>query len=158
VASDYFLKLKGIAGESLDAKHKDEIELVSFSWGVAAQAGAGPGGGTGKVQLTDVEVVKRVSKASPQLFLACASGQHIPEATLTVRKAGKDQMEYLKYKFTDVLVSGYHESGAGDQEAPLDLVRFNFAKIEISYAAQKPDGSLAAPVKAGWDLKQNKKI
>ena len=33
--SAYFLKLDGIPGESTDAKHKDEIELVAFSWGVA---------------------------------------------------------------------------------------------------------------------------
>jgi type VI secretion system secreted protein Hcp len=158
VPSDYFLKLEGIAGESFDAKHKDEIELVSFSWGVTAQTGpAGPGGGVGKAQLTDIEIAKRIDKASPMLFLACASGKHIKEATLTVRKAGKDQLEYLKYKFSDILISGYHESGGGE-DLPLDLVRFNFAKIEISYAPQKPDGSLGAPVKAGWDLKQNKKI
>jgi type VI secretion system secreted protein Hcp len=157
VPSDYFLKLEGIEGESLDAKHKDEIELVSFSWGVTAQTVGGPGGGSGKAQLTDIEIAKRVDKASPMLFLACASGKHIKDATLTVRKAGKDQLEYLKYKFSDILISGYHESGGGE-DVPLDLVRFNFAKIEISYSPQKPDGSLGPPVKAGWDLKQNKKI
>jgi type VI secretion system secreted protein Hcp len=160
VPSDYFLKLAGIDGESADHKHKDEIELVSFSWGLANEAGprVGGGGGAGKVQFQDIQVVKRVSKASPQLFLACASGKHIPDATLTVRKAGKDQLEYLKYKFTDVLISGYQESGSGGEDLPLDMVSFNFAKIEMTYAEQKADGSLGAPSKAGWDLKQNKKI
>lgn len=157
--SEYFLKLEGIQGESPDSKHKDEIELVSFSWGVTAQVGGRPGGGgAGKAQLSDLEIMKRVDKASPMLFLACASGQHIKEATITIRKAGgKDQIEYLKYTLSDILISGYHESG-GTEDVPVDLVRLNFAKIQIVYSPQKPDGSSGTPVKVGWDLKQNKKI
>jgi type VI secretion system secreted protein Hcp len=159
VPSDYFLKLAGIQGESPDHKHKDEIELISFSWGLAGQS-AGPGGPgrPGKVQFNDVHVVKRVSKASPQLFLACASGQHIPDAMLTVRRSGgKDQLEYLKYKFTEILISSYQESGAGE-DLPLDMVSFSFAKVEMTYTQQKPDGSPGTASKAGWDLKQNKKV
>ena len=30
---DYFLKLDGIPGESVDSKHKDEIDIMSFSFG-----------------------------------------------------------------------------------------------------------------------------
>lgn len=158
--SDYFLKLTGIKGESPDHKHKEEIELISFSWGVSAQIapGPGPGGGSGKAQFNDVQVLKRVSKASPALFLACASGQHIPEGTLTVRRSGgKDQLEYLKYKFTDVLITGFQESG-GDDDLPLDMVSFNFSRIEMTYREQRADGSAGAETKAGWDLKQNKKV
>jgi type VI secretion system secreted protein Hcp len=160
LASDYFLKLEGIKGESSDSKHKDEIEIVSFSWGVtqSGQIGVGGGGGSGKVQFNDLQVTSRVSKASPVLFLACATGQHLKEATLAVRKAGGDQVEYLKIKLTDVLVSSYQEAGGGEEDRPLDVVSFNFAKIEFSYFPQKPDGKLDSPVKAGYDLKQNKKV
>jgi type VI secretion system secreted protein Hcp len=160
VPSDYFLKLSGIKGESSDEKHKGEIELISFSWGLAnlAAPAPGPGGGAGKVQFNDIHVTKRVSKASPSLFLACASGQHIPDGTLTVRRSGaKNQLEYLKYKFTDILVTGFQESGGGD-DLPLDMVSFNFSKFEMTYTEQSSGGSPGATSKAGWDLKQNKKI
>ena len=160
LATDYFLKLAGIKGESSDAKHKDEIELVSFSWGVSQSAAqGGGGGGGGKAEFTDFQVVSRVSKSSPLLFLACATGQHIKDATLAVRKAGGDQLEYLTIKLSDVLVSSYQEAGGGgDDERPLDVVSFDFAKVEISYSPQRPDGKLDSPVKAGYDLKQSKKI
>ncbi len=92
MASDYLLKIEGIKGESTDSKHKDEIEIESFSWG-ATQPGTfstGGGGGAGKVSFQDLHFTSRVSVASPNLMVACASGQHIKVATLTVRKAGKE--------------------------------------------------------------------
>jgi type VI secretion system secreted protein Hcp len=161
-AVDYFLKIDGIEGESTDAKHKGEIELHSFSWGetqagAGAGAGRGAGGGAGKVTMQDLHVATRVSKASPQLMLACATGKHLKVATLVGRKAGKGQQEFLVYKFTDVLVSSY-QTGGVQGELPTDQVSFNFARIEVEYRAQKADGSLDAPVKAGWDVKASKPV
>src|SRR5687768_18000173 len=87
MAVDYFLKLDGIKGESTADKHKDEIDIMSFSWGLtqAATAGFGGGAGAGKVQMQDFHFTSKVSRASPQLFLSCASGKHIPTATLTAQ-------------------------------------------------------------------------
>ena len=159
-AVDYFLKIDGIQGESTDAKHKGEIELQSFSWGAVQSAGAGAGGRgsrAGKVSMQDLHFVTRVSKASPKLMLACATGKHIKLATLVARKAGKDQQEFLVYKFTDVLVSSY-QTGGTEGDVPTDQISFNFARLDVEYRAQKPDGSLAAPEKAGWDVKANKPV
>src|SRR5829696_5649875 len=103
---DYFLKIDGIPGESGDAKHKDEIQVLSFSFG-ESQSGTmafGGGGGAGEVQMQDFHFMMNVNKASPKLFLACATGEHIGSAILTARKAGKDQQDYLVIKFTDLLV------------------------------------------------------
>lgn len=157
-AVDYFLKIDGIEGESQDSKHKSEIEIQSFSFG-ATQTGsfaAGGGGGAGKVNMQDFHFTVPVNKASPKLLLACASGQHIKKAILTVRKAGKEQQEYLKYTFSDILVSSYQTGGGGGDVMPVDQISLNFAKIEQEYKEQKADGTLAGSVKAGWDLKQNK--
>jgi type VI secretion system secreted protein Hcp len=158
---DFFLKVDGIDGESNDAKHKGEIELSSWSYG-EQQAGthsAGGGGGAGKVNMQDFRFVTTVNKASPKLFLACASGEHIKKAVLTCRKAGKDQQEYLKITLSDLLVSSYQTGGPqGGNVLPTDQVSLNYAKIEIEYKPQKPDGTLDAPIKAGWDLKANKAV
>ena len=88
---DYFLKIEGIPGESYDQGHKDEIQIMSFSWG-ETQSGtiaAGGGGGAGKVQMQDFHFVMNVCKASPKLFLACATGDHIPKATLTAARPAR---------------------------------------------------------------------
>lgn len=158
---DYFLKIEGIEGESGDHKHKNEIDLESWSWG-ATNSGthhSGGGGGAGKVSMQDFHFVMRCNKASPKLLLANAGGDHIKSAILTCRKAGKDQQEFLKITLTDVLVSSYQTGGSGHGDIiPTDQISLNFAKIEYGYKEQKPDGTLGGEVKAGWDLKANKKV
>jgi type VI secretion system secreted protein Hcp len=159
-ASDYFLKIDGVPGESVDSKHQGEIELESFAWGETNSGGhAGSGTGAGKVSVQDLSFVMRFNKASPVLFLACANGKHLKSAVLTVRKAGKGQQEYLVYKFTDVHVSSYQTGGSAHEgDGPIDQVSLSFARIEVEYRPQKADGSLDAPVKAGWDVNKNAKI
>jgi type VI secretion system secreted protein Hcp len=153
---DYFLKIDGIQGESPDKVHKNEIQIESFSWG-ASNAGTfsyGGGGGAGKVQMQDFHFVMIVNKASPKLMLTCASGEHIKSAILTCRKAGKDQQDYLKVTFSDILVSSYQTSGSGGNVVPVDQISLNFSKIEMEYKEQKVDGSLGGAIKAHYDLKQ----
>jgi type VI secretion system secreted protein Hcp len=159
-AIDYFLKLDGISGESKDSKHKGEIEVLSFSFGETQSGGSGTGGGggAGKVQMSDFSFTARMSKASPQLFLHCAQGKHIKQAFLTARKAGGSQQEYLKIKLNDVLVSSYALGGSEAEVEPHDVFSLKFVKISYDYAPQKADGSLDAPIHAGWDLTKNVKI
>jgi type VI secretion system secreted protein Hcp len=161
MAVDMFLKLDGIKGESTANKHEGEIDIMSFSWGVS-QSGTlafGGGGGAGKAQFQDLNFSSRVNKASPQLFLSCASGTHIKEATLTARKAGEKQQDFLIIKLNDILVSSYQTGGASASEAlPTDQFALNYAKIEFEYIPQKADGSLEGAIRGGWDLKLNKKI
>jgi len=154
---DYFLKIDGAPGESQDAKHKDEINVLSFSFG-ESQAGTmafGGGGGAGKVQMQDFHFMMNVCKASPKLFLQCAGGEHIKSAILTARKAGKDQQDYLKVTFTDLLVSSFQTNGdAHANSLPVDSVSLNFAAIEWAYKIQNIDGTLGAEQKVKYDLKQ----
>jgi type VI secretion system secreted protein Hcp len=160
---DAFLKLDGIKGESQDAKHKGEIDILSFSWG-ASQTGVsatGGGGGAGKVRFQDLTIVKKTDASSPLLMLNCASGAHIKEGDITVRKAGGTQLEYLKIKLTDLLISGYKEHGSNtsNDEIPIESITLNFSKVEYSYQKQKADGTAdGGPILAGWDVKANKKV
>ena len=156
-----FLKLDGIDGESRDAKHKGEIEIESFSWGAShagASSGAGGGGGAGKVSMHDFSFTTPVSKASPKLFLACASGQHIKTALLTVRRSGEAQRDFLKVTMSDVRVSSWRQEGGAAPEAPQDQVALNFSKVQIAYTGQSPTGGPGDAVVAGWDVKANTKI
>lgn len=154
---DYFLKIDGIEGESQDSKHKGEIEIESWSFGEVQTGTASHGGGmgAGKVQMQDFNFVMKVNKASPKLFLACARGDHIKSAVLTCRKAGKDQQEYLKVTFSDILVSSFQTSGAASSDMlPMDQISLNFSKIEFEYREQKPDGTLGGAIKSWYDLKK----
>lgn len=148
-ASDYLLELDGIKGESSDDIHKDAIHIESFSWG-ASNPTASSGGGAGKVAFQDLHFTTKVSKASPQLLLACAAGRPIPQATLLVRKAGETQV-YLTYKLENVIVSSYSVSGSSASSAPGtvtagslpdDMIKISFTRIEMSYTA--PDGTVTS--------------
>jgi type VI secretion system secreted protein Hcp len=156
---DYFLKIDGIPGESTDAKHKGEIEVLSWSWGETnpGPASVGGGGGGGKVQMSDLTVGAHFSKASPQLLLTCATGKHLKSAVLTGRKSGKDQTDFLSFSLTDVLVSSY-QTGGVSAEVPHDSISLSFSKIEVSYKEQKADGSLGQAIRVGWDHKTNKQF
>ena len=150
---DYFLKIDGIQGESRDAKHKGEIELVSFAWGVDVESGGGGGGGggSGRARFEPFHFTMLTNKASPQLFLATVTGKHLKEATLSVRRAGKQAVEYLKIKFSEVFVTSFHEEAG--PEAPSELIAFDFGRIEIDYGSQR-----GGTEHAGWDVKKNVKI
>ena len=157
MASDIFAKIGDIKGESLDSKHKDEIEVLSISWGVsnAGSMAFGGGGGAGKATFQDLSFVHMVDKASPVLMQACATGNHIKEATITHRKAGKTPQEYLIVKMNDVIVTGVAHGGSGDT-GQSENVSLAFAKVSVEYKPQKPDGSLDAGIFFKYDIKAQK--
>ncbi|WP_395665429.1 Hcp family type VI secretion system effector [Methylocella sp.] len=161
MSGDIFLKLEGIEGESEDSKHKNEMQVETVSWGVsnATSFSQGGGGGVGKAHLQDIHLTKKVDKGSPKLFLACASGEHVKSATLTFRKSGKEQQEYLIVKLSDVMISSisFQDHAAGGDLAH-ESISLAYAKIETEYKPQKSDGTLAGGIQSGWNVKENKKV
>jgi type VI secretion system secreted protein Hcp len=161
MAVDYFLQIDGIAGESQDAKHKGAITVLSWSWGESSPAPVvtGGGAGAGKVTFSDFNFMMPVSKASPALFLACATGQHFKTAKLSVQKAGgKAVDDYLTWTFSDVLVTSYQASAGGGDDGPTESVSLHTTKAVVSYKPQKADGSFDTAIAAGFDVKTNKKV
>ena len=114
MAVDYFLRIEGIEGESADAKHKGEIDVLSWAWGASNSGAVSVGGGTGagKATIQDLQFTTPLSKASPKLFLACATGQHLKQAKLTAVRAGAKQAEFLTLTLSDVMVSSYQTGGS----------------------------------------------
>ena len=160
MAVDMFIKIDDIKGESADAKHKDEIQVLSWSWGMS-QSGTthqGGGGGAGKVSVNDLSITKYVDKASANLQLSCCNGKHFKEALLTVRKAGENPLEYLKITMKEVLIASVSTGGSGGEDRLTENVTLNFAEFKTEYTPQKPDGSGDAAVEAGWNIAENVKV
>lgn len=157
MAVDMFLKIEGIKGEAQDAKHKDEIDVLAWSWGMS-QSGTthmGPGGGAGKVNVQDISITKYLDNASPNLMLYCCSGKHIKEMNLTVRKAGDKPLEYLKIKMENGLVSSVSTGGSGGEDRLTENVTLNFQKVHVEYTKQKADGSGEPGPELKWDIATN---
>lgn len=158
MAGDMFLKLEGIKGEAQDDKHKDEIDVLSWSWG-ATQSGTthmGSGSGGGRVSVMDLSITKYVDKASTPLLQHCCNGKHIPSGKLTVRKAGGDSpVEYLKVELTDIIVTSVQSGGAGGEDRVVETASLNFGQFKFIYTEQTPDGSPGAAPEFGWDIAAN---
>ncbi|RYH09345.1 type VI secretion system tube protein Hcp [Tropicimonas sp. IMCC6043] len=161
MAVDMFLDIEGeIAGESQDHKHKDEIDVLAWSWGVS-QSGTfhtGGGGGAGKANFQDISVTKWVDKSSPILMLYCANGDHFDSAKLTVRKAGKDPLEYLIITMKKVLVTSVSTGGSGGEDRLTENISLNFRDVEVLYTEQKPDGGAGAKPEFKWSIAENKQL
>jgi type VI secretion system secreted protein Hcp len=146
-AGDMFLMVKGakhgvIKGESQDGQHKGEIDVLSWSWGMQAKTSLGGGTATGKATINDLRIVKRVDSASTALMLALRTNEPIQKAVLTLRKAGKTQLEYLKVTIEQGRVTALTVD-AGDLSGSADIferVSFSFNKIEVEYVPQGKDG------------------
>jgi type VI secretion system secreted protein Hcp len=148
MAFDAFIKIGNIKGESTDLKHKDEIEVLSFSWGVIQPSQQG-GRAAGRADVQDFTIVKRLDKSSPLLFAAACHGDHFNEATFTARKAGGTAVEFYKVTMSDVLVSSVRPGGsAGSETLPLEEVSLNFGALKIEVTPQDQEGKPGTPVAA----------
>jgi type VI secretion system secreted protein Hcp len=148
LASDMFLKLTGVKGESVDDKHRGEIDVLSWSWGMSTGTGRVKKGTLAPQCIQDLQLTKFTDTATPQLIMQGVMGQTAKEGVLTLRKSGvKDSQEYLVIKMTDVLVTSYQTGGsAGDNNLMMESVVLSFSSIQGEYRPQRHDGSMGDPV------------
>ncbi len=160
MAVDMFLKLDDVKGESQDDKHKDEVDVLAWSWGMS-QSGTthmGAGGGAGKVSVNDLSLTKYVDKASPTLIQAACGGKHFDQALLTVRKAGDKPLEYIKITMKEVLVSSISTGGSGGEDRLTENITLNFAEFKIEYTPQTSKGKGEAAIEAAYHIAKNVKV
>jgi type VI secretion system secreted protein Hcp len=155
-----FMKIGSLKGEAKDAKHKDEIDVLAWSWGMSNSGSAhvGGGAGAGKVNVQDLSFTKYIDNASPDLMLACCNGKHFDSALLTVRKAGENPVEYVKIEMTEVLITSVSTGGSGGEDRLTENVTLNFAKVKVNYEQQTEKGASGAKPKMGWDIAGNQKL
>ena len=160
MASDIFLKIDGIEGEATDINHQNEIEVVSWNWGVSEQPISSGGGGTGggKAKVGDFVITKRLDKASPNILRACLTAKQIKEVVLTQRSAGAGKLNFLTITLEDVLISSLNEIETNAAARPTESVVFAFGKVIYEYVPLKPSGQPDTPVTLKWDVKANKEF
>jgi type VI secretion system secreted protein Hcp len=157
MATDMFLKIDGVKGEAQDSKHKEEIDVLAWSWGMSNSGSFhdGSGGGSGKADFQDISVTKYVDSASANLMKKCGTGEHYKEALLVVRKAGGKPLEYIKIKMEQVMVTSVSTGGSGGEDRLTENVTLNFAKFNYEYVPQKADGSGGGAIPYGYDIAAN---
>jgi len=161
MASDMFIQIGDIKGESTDHAHKEWIEILSFNHGVSqmAQAGhSGTGGGsTQRADFQDFSIVKTLDKASPKLNEACALGTIHKMIIVHLCKSTTDKTVYMEYKMEDAIISSVSIGGGGGGEAT-ESVTINYGKFRWNYTPVDKDGKKSGNIPSGWDLQENKKL
>ena len=160
--TELVLKLEGIPGDSAVIGHENEIDVSSVSFG-ASQTGIREAGGKASARrssLTTFAMTKKVDKASPKLFLFCATGQHIPTAVLTFRDVAGEgaALEYLTITLSDVVISSYQVGASSGSDLADESISLSYSKIEYKYVAQLPNGQLAPPVIVTFDVVNNREL
>jgi len=162
MAFDMLLKITGIEGESKISGFEKQIDVLAWSWGESNSGSfhTGGGGGAGKVNVQDLSFTKYVDIASPLLLLYCATGQHITDAILTVRKSGgkvgSDAVNYLVITMKELMVTSVSTGGSGGEDRLTENVTFNFAKVEFKYTPQDATGAAGTAKTFKWDIEANK--
>jgi type VI secretion system secreted protein Hcp len=165
-SADMFLKLDGIAGSSTDDKHKGEIDVSSFAFalgrggdgtGTSGVAATTTGSPSAKARLQTLRVDKVYDAASPKLFRAAATGQHIRTATLTFRRTDDSGgLEFLTYTLSDVQVTSYDQGGkdgdARDLGSLEEEVGLTAARIHATEQTVDADGKKGPVVGAQWTV------
>jgi type VI secretion system secreted protein Hcp len=159
MAVDMFIKIGDIKGESKDSKHKEEIDVLSWSWGMSnsGSAHAGGGAGAGKVNVQDLSFTKWVDKATPYLMLACCNGKHYEKATLIVRKAGEQAVEYIKIEMAELMITAVSTGGSGGEDRLTENVTLNFGKVQFDFVPQDDKGKAGTAIPCKWDIAANDK-
>ena len=132
-AVDMFLKIDGVEGESQDAQHRGEIDVLAWSWGASSDSR--------KVCVQDLSLTKYIDSASPQLLMNQVTHIKYPKATLVVRKAGREQSEYINIELKDVWVSSVSTGGSGGEDRLTENVTLNFDELTYNYTPTGEDGS-----------------
>jgi type VI secretion system secreted protein Hcp len=158
MALDTFIKIGSLKGESIVKGFEDQVQVMSWSWGMS-QSGTthvGQGGGAGKVDVQDLSFTHYVDSSSPNLIKACCTGEHFDTATLTMRKAGGSALEYVTLTLTEVIITSVHVGGSAGEDMLSENVALNFAKFKYSYQPQDAKGAKkGGAVEASYDIAKN---
>jgi len=157
MATNMFITIGDIRGDSRDRMHRDEVEVLSWSCGLSNSVAAPSGGAAvGKANFQDVTFTHVVDRASPNLMLACAAGKRFKDARLTVRRAGPERpQDFLVITLQDVSVTSVQCTGSGPESTLAEQVGLTFASVDFEYKPQKDDGSIDDGVHFRWDLQNH---
>lgn len=139
-ALDTFLKVPGAPGESTDAAHKGEIEVLSWSWGATNQGREG-------VLLAPFTWTQALDSAFVPLFLGLVNDTEFDPVQLAVSRAGgKASSDFFTMTFSDAHLLTLSSAGGGD--SVIVTGSMSYSAIAMSYCPQDPKGG-SGPCKTG---------
>jgi type VI secretion system secreted protein Hcp len=161
MATDVYLQIDGVKGESTDSSHKDWIEVSHVTWSVyqpgASTASTAGGMTTGRAELSDLSFKKLVDMSSPVLQQHCAMGKTIPRASFQFMRADGDGKPIIYYvvDLENVMVSSVTPD-SGDGGIMTEYVHLAYSKMKWKYTRQGIKGGPEGNSASGWDCATNR--
>ncbi len=163
MASDMFLYIQDVPGESTDHAHSGWIEIVSLdtmlSSTVTADPSSSSGSGrtTGRADFSEITIGKVIDKSTPLLHEYCCSGRHIPQIRIELCRATGEKLVYMRYILQDAIISSVGPVTVTPTNQ-LEQVSFRFGEIVWEYTSTGRDGRPAGSTQTGWNLLENRKL
>ncbi len=161
MATNMYLEITGIKGESTDKTNKHKIEVMSWSHSFnqpqsAVRSTAG-GGTVERANHSDFNFTKYMDIATPELLKNCWRGDHLDKAILTCYRDGgaSGPVAYLKVTMEKVIISNVAISG-GSGDIPVENISLSYGKVLYEYDPQdEKSGKKAGAKPASHDLTDN---
>ncbi len=155
------MNITGVPGTSMVSGFAAQIELMSYSHGVAMQV-TGDVSNTertsGKPRHQDFHVTKYMDKSSPLLNQKLCQGQDLGDVTITIgRNDDGNVIPLMVYTLSKAVLSSVSVGGGGGDK-PVESVSLNYASIKWDYTAQNEGGGPAGKVSGSWDVAANKTV
>ena len=143
-ASDIFLHVQTrragkIKGEGTTDGHRDDIGVHGWSWGVDANTAIGSSASTARRSYRQLVVTKSIDSASTGLLSALVTNDEVREATLAMRKAGGEALDYYTMTLARARVVSI-DLGVDENGEPTETVGFAYTKIDVEYKRQEGSG------------------
>lgn len=147
-----------IPGTSTLDKYDKQIELLSFSHGVAMQITGDISNNertSGKPNHQDFTVTKYLDLASPKLNEGCCKGDNYSEVLITIARNDKGAvLPLIVYTLKNVVISSISVGGGGGDK-PVETVTLNYNHITWDFHHQKAEGTESGHIATLWDLAKN---
>ncbi len=156
-AISFYLNLATIPGSSQNEEFVNQIEVITWGWGVDSTSTIlGGGGGSGKATPQDFVFLAQSGIQSPKILTAVNTGKRLQSAVLSCVRPGDGQFTFMTLRFEEVLPTNYYVTPDATTGVPLDLVHLKFGRITQKVFTQNPDGTLGTAITSTFDYRTNR--
>ena len=159
MASNMFLKLDGIKGESSDSNHKDWIEILSWSHSFSQPTSPvrdSSGATVERCNHSPLSVSKYIDVATVDILGKCWAGKVLKKATIECFRADGDNkpIKYLDIDMEKVVIGNWSTTASGGN-VPEERINLFYGKVKYTYVAMDASGKSKGNKPVSHDLVKN---
>jgi type VI secretion system secreted protein Hcp len=149
-----YLQLDGIEGDATQQAHQGWTDIKSLAWNIERSMNTLVGSSQNREgkqpSVEHVTLTKISDRSTPKLITEAATGQAGKTAKIHLVTTGSPGTTYLEFTLSNVLISSYAVTSAGDR--PTEMITLDFTKIETKYTPNDTSNAGQSPIISSFDL------